>query len=205
MLRRTFIRLRLAWRKLLAIDATPQAIARGFAVGIFMAMMPVLGIQTIAAIVLAFLVRGNKPAAVLGTLVTNPLTFGPVVWVEHVVGSYVLYGRHDPRDAQVLESALLSIDEAEDLPIAEAVTHAPATLMGTGWRIYGAMLLGGLLLGVIFAAASYFLVLWAAGRAKRKRELRLARRMAAAMKRVVLPKTPRETDATPAPPDAENR
>ncbi|HHN46844.1 MAG TPA: DUF2062 domain-containing protein, partial [Planctomycetes bacterium] len=33
MLRRTFIRLRLAWRKLLAIDATPQAIARGFAVG----------------------------------------------------------------------------------------------------------------------------------------------------------------------------
>lgn len=63
----------LRWHGTLArMRAHPERIARGFAVGLFIGMLPGAGV--LAALALAFLLRLHKPAVTLGALVNNPWT-----------------------------------------------------------------------------------------------------------------------------------
>ncbi len=52
----------------------PSRIARGFACGVFISFTPFFGFHFIGAAALAWLIRGNILAALLGTFVGNPLT-----------------------------------------------------------------------------------------------------------------------------------
>ncbi len=61
--------LRLAYLKLFRIHDTPQKIALGMGVGVFLGIIP--GTGPIAAIFMAFLLRINRAAALLGSLLTN--------------------------------------------------------------------------------------------------------------------------------------
>ena len=50
---------------------------------------PLLGLHFVLAILFAYLIRGNFIAALIGTIVGNPLTF-PFIWgLIYQVGSYV--------------------------------------------------------------------------------------------------------------------
>ena len=51
--------------RLLAIRDTPEAIAGGVAIGIFLGFTPLFGLKTLGAIFLAWLTRSNIIAAVL--------------------------------------------------------------------------------------------------------------------------------------------
>lgn len=66
-----------------------HAVACGVAVGIFAAFIP-LPIQTILAIFLAILLRGNILIAVAATWVSNPITFAPIVYLIYSTGNWVL-------------------------------------------------------------------------------------------------------------------
>jgi len=60
---------RLLYFKIFLINDTPHKIAFGFAIGIFVGILPGAGI--IAALFLSFLFRVNRAAALLGSLLTN--------------------------------------------------------------------------------------------------------------------------------------
>lgn len=68
-------------------------ITRAFALGLFLALVP-LPIHVLLAASLALALRLNIPAAVLGTFLTNPLTVVPVYMFAHWVGCQLL-GVHE--------------------------------------------------------------------------------------------------------------
>jgi uncharacterized protein len=78
--------------KLLAIRDTPEAIAGGVAIGVFLGFTPLFGLKTIGAIFLAWLTRSNIIAAVIaGAMHDLLLPFMPVVYRwEYDVGYWCL-------------------------------------------------------------------------------------------------------------------
>jgi uncharacterized protein (DUF2062 family) len=95
-----------AWRHLLArlrallhLDDPPQRIALALAVGVFISCTPLLGLQTILAIVVATVFRLNRAATVTGVWVNLPW-FTPVVYgAALAVGGLILPDPGGIRDA----------------------------------------------------------------------------------------------------------
>ena len=71
----------------------PEKVAASFAIGVAIAFTPLIGFHFLMAIVLALLLRLNKLDVVLGTLVVNPLTLGPVSAAALPVGRFLRRGR----------------------------------------------------------------------------------------------------------------
>ena len=65
--------------------SVPRGVALGMGAGILLpfAHMPL-------AAVLALPARANIPLAVCMTLISNPLTFAEIIWLEHRIGRFVL-------------------------------------------------------------------------------------------------------------------
>ena len=120
------------------LEGHPNEIARGMAVGIFISITPIIPFQTVAAIVLAFLVRGSKAAAVLGTWLSNPLTIPLVYYVNYKVGC-VLLGHESAMDRIVFDSL--------------------SQLMELGLEVTWAMMVGGVAVGAVLCVISYFVTL----------------------------------------------
>jgi uncharacterized protein len=83
-------KLRYFYLRFIRLKATPEHIARGFAIGIFWGMFPLPGIQMLTAIVTAALLRGSKIAAIAGTWLGNPLTTVPLTALNFHVGQTLL-------------------------------------------------------------------------------------------------------------------
>jgi uncharacterized protein len=82
--------LRYWYLRLLRLQGTPQAIARGLACGVFAGFFPAFGIQTIAAVIIANWFRANTIAAAVGTYVSNPFTDVPILAFNYKVGAMLL-------------------------------------------------------------------------------------------------------------------
>lgn len=76
--------------RFLRLHGTPNDIARGFALGIFIGMTPTFGLQMLIAVFFAMLLRENKLAAVLGVWITNPLTAPFIYAAEYETGRVLL-------------------------------------------------------------------------------------------------------------------
>ncbi len=68
----------------------PQRIARGFAAGIFVSFTPLFGFHFMSAALVAWAIRGNIVAALLGTFVGNPLTFPFIAVLAVSLGRWML-------------------------------------------------------------------------------------------------------------------
>lgn len=64
------------------------SVARGFAAGLLVAFIP-LPLQMLLAALLAFLVRGNLPIAVVTTWISNPITFVPFNYLIYKTGKLI--------------------------------------------------------------------------------------------------------------------
>ncbi len=122
-----------------------RGIAMGLAIGVFFGLLiPVA--QILFAVIAALLLRGNIPAAVGSTLITNPVTFAPVYYAAYHLGAWMLGGTTSP-----------------------ASVHQAATETATGLALWmgkltsaGAPLaLGLLMLAVTISLAIYVAVHWA--------------------------------------------
>ncbi|MCX5577352.1 DUF2062 domain-containing protein [Kaistia terrae] len=146
-------------KRLLRISGSPHSIARGFASGVALAMTPFIGFHYLLCFVVAFVVRGNLLAAVLGTTIGNPLTF-PLIWVAtYETGSLVLgwFGMSpEPLDFHHLSHKLLTESWREIWPVVEP------------------MLVGAVPLALMFGGLSYVLVYIAAKSFQSSRRQRFA-------------------------------
>jgi uncharacterized protein (DUF2062 family) len=80
--------------RLLRLRATPEQVARGFSLGLFIGMTPTFGVQMALALLAAILLRENKIAAVLGVWVTNPLTAPFIYAMQYETGRLLLGWEH---------------------------------------------------------------------------------------------------------------
>jgi uncharacterized protein (DUF2062 family) len=141
-------------RSLRGIEATPHAIAAGFAAGIAVSLSPLIGLHFVLGAALALLTRGNLLASALGTLVANPWTF-PAIWLATYQVGAVLLPEHSAgqigtetfeRTAQGLAASILSFDLS--------------LLATTMWPLWLSMLIGSIPLGLIAWAATYGTLRW---------------------------------------------
>ena len=77
-------------RKILQIDDTPESIALGTAIGVFIAMTPTVGIQMVLALIFCTLFRANRLAGVVMVYISNPFTMVPLYWLDYVIGAKIL-------------------------------------------------------------------------------------------------------------------
>ena len=73
-------------RRLLALDDTPERIALAFALGVFLAFSPLLGLHTVLGLIIAFALGLNRVAVLLGVWVNNPSTMVPIYLAAAYVG-----------------------------------------------------------------------------------------------------------------------
>lgn len=77
-----------------------HSVALGVALGIFFGLLVPLA-QIPLSVGMAVLLRANVPTAIASTLVSNPVTFGPIYYMAYQIGNTLLGedGAHAPQNA----------------------------------------------------------------------------------------------------------
>lgn len=119
------------------LQGDPNYIAKGIAIGIFVGITPTIPLHTIIALALSFVFKASKPAAAIGVWIGNPVTI-PFFYIwSYKIGTLIL-GK-----TATLKNGYWEIQQLLKLGI-------DTTL---------AMILGGVILGVLPAVAAYFISL----------------------------------------------
>ncbi|WP_299412610.1 DUF2062 domain-containing protein [Acaryochloris sp. IP29b_bin.148] len=79
--------------RFIRLQGSPDAIARGLAVGAFAGMFPIFGFQILFGVFLAAWVRGNKLTAAAATWISNPFTYLPLFAFNFRVGQWLLQAK----------------------------------------------------------------------------------------------------------------
>lgn len=125
------------------------SVARAVAIGLFFGLMLPFA-QFLCAVATAVWLRGHVAIAAACTLVTNPLTFGPVYWCAHKIGLLLLGHAADDRVVDV------------------ATAHTEAVAASQGWltalwqsvQSVGAPLVIGLAVLAVTASLVGYLAVW---------------------------------------------
>jgi len=146
---------RLFYDRFVRLHGSPEDIAWGAAVGLFIAMTPTMGIQTYIAVPIAALIKKSKVAAAAGVWLTNPVTAPFLYGFNYLIGAKLL--------GHPLNAPFLSNPSWE-------------TFWNAGRHVMLALTLGGTITGVTVAFLGYFLVL-AMVRTAREKARRLRRKI----------------------------
>ena len=163
--RRLKVVLRRWLRRILFQKDTPESIAAGTALGMFIALTPTVGLQMLIAVTLATLVRVNKVAAALLCWITNPLTIPPIYYGCYRLGLLIM-PEYRLRDVG---------KKFDELANAESLKVYFVTITKLGVEVYVPMFVGSLVLGAIFGFLAYPVTLRAV-KAYRERRAQWARR-----------------------------
>ena len=117
------------------LEGEPHHIGLGMGIGIFVSFTPTLPFHTIIAVALAILLRGNKIAAAIGVWFSNPFTIPFFYLATYKLGT-MLFTNSKPFDTKY--------ESIKDL-------------LGLGWDATIAMMAGGIILGIPFSIAAYFI------------------------------------------------
>jgi uncharacterized protein (DUF2062 family) len=117
------------------LDGDPHYIAMGMAIGVFVSITPTMPFHTVIAVALAFILRGSKAAAAIGVWFCNPITAPFFYLGSYKTGMFIL-GHSAPFDVKY-ESIL--------------------ELLKLGMDVTIAMIVGGVILGILPGFASYFI------------------------------------------------
>jgi uncharacterized protein (DUF2062 family) len=130
----------------------PHALALGLAIGVFVTFQPILGFQMLLSGALAWMLGASVAAALIGTFVGCPLTW-PLMWLASYHLGAVLLGYPQAVTVGDLWAALSGLGAVADT--ADAVGDAAADLAR---QVFYPLAMGALPLGLLAAAAMYFIV-----------------------------------------------
>ena len=83
-------RIRQVVQLLVHVDDSPGRVALAFAIGVWIAFFPILGIHTGLALAIAFVFRLSRVAILTGAWINNPWTLGPMYMAGTVLGCSIL-------------------------------------------------------------------------------------------------------------------
>lgn len=163
----------------------PSRIGRGVAAGVFISFTPLFGVHLLGGLALAWLLRGNLIAAVLGTLVGNPVTI-PIIAVTSVgLGRWML-GVPGSMSPGVIMAAFTAASGQlwhNFMSIFDGRVAEWDRLLAFFHGIYLPYLVGGLIPGLIVATMFHYLTVPLVRTYHRRKALRKARRDARAAAR----------------------
>ncbi len=162
-------------KRILRLTATPHAVAAGVAAGVFTSFSPFMGFHFLISFIIAWLVRGNLIAAALGTFAGNPLTF-PFIWAAtYKTGHFILQStNHDSAPPALGEAMGKVMDGLTSFDLT-----ATMTALGDIWTpVLYPMMIGGLVVGTLFAIPAYILTRRAALMFRESRRDKLMRKAA---------------------------
>ena len=149
-----------------------RSVARGVAMGVFFGLMIPIA-QIPAAAIASLMLRGNLWIAAVSTLVSNPLTYGPLYYFAYRLGAGVI-GTRTPAD--------LTADDVErPMRMIDSLAQAWTWITGIGQPL----LLGMLIMAVTGAFIAYWgtQLVWRMRVTAKWRRLRRERRLRAAAAR----------------------
>jgi uncharacterized protein len=77
-------------QRLVSLEDTTRRIALAFAVGVFFAFSPLLGLHTLLGLLVAFLFGLNRVAVLIGVFINNPWTLVPIYTLAGWVGGLLV-------------------------------------------------------------------------------------------------------------------
>ncbi len=136
------------WIRFTRLRGDPRKLAWGMALGVFVGITPTVPFHMVTVLTLAPLLRISVVTAYLGIWVMNPVTIAPLYYLAYEVGCRLLF----PEGALVLPATWTWRSALEVL-----------------WRGGLALQVGGVIIALPPAVASYFLTLWAVRRHRQRR------------------------------------
>ena len=133
------------YNKAVREKGTPEYVARGWAIGMFVGFAVPFGLQLVVSVPLAFLLKGSKLGSVVGTMTTNHFTIFVIYPFQCWMGSYLI-GK--PLSFSAISSKLELVIQNQDYE----------TLFGLGKDVIAAFFIGGFLLAFISAPICYYAV-----------------------------------------------
>ena len=137
--RKSLLRL---YAKIVREKADANYIARGWAIGMFCGCFIPFGLQLIISIPAAFILRGSKIGATLGTLLTNHVTIFFIYPLQCYVGDRLLGGR-------------LSWEQIKEVMASVLEKQSFESLFELGWHLTLAFFIGGAIITAIMTPLTY--------------------------------------------------
>ncbi len=133
------------------LRGSDRSIAVGFACGVGVSFLPLIGLHFALGALLALVIRANVLASAVGTAVGNPWTF-PFIWlVSYRIGVALgVGGAGDAEEINFYRRLAAAGDAMANLDM--------GTFVSVAWPVLQPMLAGGALLGIAAATVSYWLV-----------------------------------------------
>ena len=125
--------------------ASPEYIARGWAIGMFYGCLIPFGFQLMLSIPTAFLLKASKVGASLGTLITNPVTIFIIYPIQCWVGNHILGGSLSYNAAKQAVNDMLKEQTID-------------SMLQMGWDLVLAFFLGGFIFTAIMVPSTYLIV-----------------------------------------------
>ncbi len=142
-------RLRRLWlkmyMKIVKEKASPEYIARGWAIGMFYGCLIPFGFQLLCSIPTSFLLKGSKIGATVGTFFTNHFSIFIIYPLQCYVGNKIMGGNLTWAASKQVMKDLLEKQNYE-------------TLLNMGWELVIAFFIGGALLTAIMTPVTYIFV-----------------------------------------------
>ena len=129
--------------KMVREKASPEFIARGWAIGMFYGCAIPFGFQLVLSIPTAFLLKGSKIGATVGTLITNHFSIFVIYPVQCIVGNRLIGG----------DLSYAAVNDAMGDLINEQSYRA---LLALGWELAASFFVGGALLALVMTPLTYY-------------------------------------------------
>lgn len=157
-------------RKVLHTNDTPHAVALGTGIATFVALLPLIGFQTVIAVALAAVFRANKAICVPIVWITNPFTLVPIYGMCFKLG-HVVRGRSA---GHASTNVLSEFELQQSMSLFELGFWKDLFSRLVGYSVE--LWIGCAIIGVVFGIASYVTARWGVTTYRERRRRRLLRR-----------------------------
>lgn len=165
--------------RLSRLPDAPHRIARGIFAGIWVSFSPIFGFHFMLAALVAWAIRGNIIAALMGTFFGNPVTFPIIMGVSVELGNWMLGNPGGMPIPQVVAAfARSSVELWHNIQsvFTDDVAHWDNLGRFFG-RVFLPYLVGGIIPGFLCGLAGYYLSLPVIGAYQKRRKKKLRERV----------------------------
>ena len=147
--------MRPVFRWLVRHRGSPQSIAGGFSLGLFIAFTPTIGLQIVLALFMATALNLNRSATVFAVWITNPITIPAIFSLTYWLGSFIWEGP----SLNVVSQRLIELASQLTTLDLWAITDQLSAVTELGMDIIVPLILGSIIAGTISATLSYIILL----------------------------------------------
>ena len=153
--------------KIVRAGGSPDYIARGWAIGMFIGCVIPMSFQLMISVPLSFLLKGSKIGAVLGTFITNPISIIFIYPLQCFAGSKLTGGN-------------LTLEAARNAMKGVLQDQSWENLSSLGTDLLVSFFAGGLLMAIVLTPITYLTVYQAVVRYRKIRDMLRAEKQKAA-------------------------